>query len=507
MKVLFCIEDSAQFESVKLLQNIVRKALGRDIITEINSSEVYSDNYLKNLLINADLIFGFNKRILYLRKKLGIKIPALFFSYGLGQRALLTIFENKDFLFDGDGFICPSMADFKSSYRHLISNQIRLFFIPYPLFDNFLKPGKDVNKKRFLARFNIVYNSELKYLLYAGRINQQKNVHLLIKIIKELNLNKDVYRLIIAGEEDNFEFPELGWNNIGYKKYLVSEISRLGLDDKIYFIGNVSRNRMRDLYSVVDLNISCSTFRTEDFGFVPIEAMSVGLPTVATDWGGFMDTVESGFSGYRIPVYLTKSGLRVNWKRGVEVIENILSDNFFLRRLKDSGFSFALSKYEFKLFKFRLREILKSLCETGISKKISLKNCVSNDVNNYFNDLDVGLKIGKTLFDARKNLFIKNNFERVGLFWKDYLNIYPINITRKTVFYKPLEIKTFGLKVQILDRNWSFVCKISKTEMMVLNNVDGVRNVLSISKNVGMKNVNLIKVLKSLFEKGLIIPY
>jgi glycosyltransferase involved in cell wall biosynthesis len=38
----------------------------------------------------------------------------------------------------------------------------------------------------------------------------------------------------------------------------------------------------------------------EPFGGVAVEAMMSGVPVIASDWGGFADTVHSGFNGWRI---------------------------------------------------------------------------------------------------------------------------------------------------------------------------------------------------------------
>ncbi|MDD1718107.1 MAG: glycosyltransferase, partial [Methanoregulaceae archaeon] len=63
----------------------------------------------------------------------------------------------------------------------------------------------------------------------------------------------------------------------------------------VKFMGNVSEERLLDLYSGCDGFIT--TAIDEDFGITPVEAMASGKPVVATKEGGYMETVLDGVTG------------------------------------------------------------------------------------------------------------------------------------------------------------------------------------------------------------------
>jgi len=61
------------------------------------------------------------------------------------------------------------------------------------------------------------------------------------------------------------------------------------LSSNCKFYGDIPRNEISDFYSKLDLFVSAS--RNETFGIVLIEAMSCGLPVIATKCGGPQEIV------------------------------------------------------------------------------------------------------------------------------------------------------------------------------------------------------------------------
>jgi glycosyltransferase involved in cell wall biosynthesis len=63
------------------------------------------------------------------------------------------------------------------------------------------------------------------------------------------------------------------------------------------------------IWSAADFFVSLSDNIQETYGLTPLEAMTVGLPTVVSDWDGYRDTVRHGIDGFRISTYTPRGGM------------------------------------------------------------------------------------------------------------------------------------------------------------------------------------------------------
>ena len=110
-------------------------------------------------------------------------------------------------------------------------------------------------------------------LLYAGRISPEKNIGLLVEMMKFLaqDAQRD-YRLVVAGagpQED----------------YLKEETAK-NFPGKIIQLGHLDKETLADYYANCDVFVHPNP--KEPFGIAPLEAMVSGAPTVAPDSGGIL---------------------------------------------------------------------------------------------------------------------------------------------------------------------------------------------------------------------------
>jgi glycosyltransferase involved in cell wall biosynthesis len=83
--------------------------------------------------------------------------------------------------------------------------------------------------------------------------------------------------------------------------WLADEASRAGLADRVLARDMVDPGEaLADHYRASDLVVQAS--RDEGFGLVPIEALSCGVPVVASAVGGLRETVRDGETGWSFPV-------------------------------------------------------------------------------------------------------------------------------------------------------------------------------------------------------------
>lgn len=109
-------------------------------------------------------------------------------------------------------------------------------------------------------------------LLYAGRISPEKNIGLLLNLMKELSNDDRDYRLLIAGAGPQAE-------------RLDEEAERM-FPGKMIQLGHLDKETLSNYYANADVFVHPNP--KEPFGIAPLEAMASGVPTVAPNGGGIL---------------------------------------------------------------------------------------------------------------------------------------------------------------------------------------------------------------------------
>jgi glycosyltransferase involved in cell wall biosynthesis len=120
--------------------------------------------------------------------------------------------------------------------------------------------------------FRSAERPEWRYqLLYAGRIDPRKGVDLAIRALPMLTPKA---RVTIVGDGD-----------VEYLGKLREIAQQEGAADQVVFLPAESQARLRDRYADADVLIFPVRWQ-EPWGLVPLEAMAVGTPVIATGRGG-----------------------------------------------------------------------------------------------------------------------------------------------------------------------------------------------------------------------------
>jgi glycosyltransferase involved in cell wall biosynthesis len=125
-----------------------------------------------------------------------------------------------------------------------------------------------------------------QHIVFAvARLVYEKGMHQLVEAAPKILAQFPEARFIIAGKG-----PEA--------KALKQRAKRLGLVDKIDFVGFVSDEERNEYYQ----NACCAVFPSlyEPFGIVAIEAMALGCPVVVSDVGGLGEIVKHAHNGVTI---------------------------------------------------------------------------------------------------------------------------------------------------------------------------------------------------------------
>jgi len=128
-----------------------------------------------------------------------------------------------------------------------------------------------------------VGNSAKKKLLFVGGIEPRKGLHYLIRA---LSLTNEDVEVTIAGA---------GYLGRRYEAYLKNMIAKLNVQKQVKFLGIVDEKEKWKLYRSSDIFVLPSIH--EALGLVILEAMSVGLPVIASNVGGIPEIVKDGFNG------------------------------------------------------------------------------------------------------------------------------------------------------------------------------------------------------------------
>ncbi len=122
------------------------------------------------------------------------------------------------------------------------------------------------------------------YILFVGRLHEQKNIPLLLKAFRELR--REDLRLLILGEGEE-------------KENLINLAKKLGIIEKILFKG-FQKNPYKYMKKAISLVLP-SNF--EAFANVLVEAMASGCPVVSTDCSfGPSEIIENEKNGFLVPV-------------------------------------------------------------------------------------------------------------------------------------------------------------------------------------------------------------
>lgn len=123
-------------------------------------------------------------------------------------------------------------------------------------------------------------------LLYLGRLKRYKRIDLILRATAVLKEWDVACRLLVAGEGD--ERPRLE-----------ELVDRLGLSDRVRFLGWVPEERKLELFRRAWLHVLTS--EKEGWGISNLEAGACATPTVASDSPGLRDSVVDRETGLLVP--------------------------------------------------------------------------------------------------------------------------------------------------------------------------------------------------------------
>jgi len=148
--------------------------------------------------------------------------------------------------------------------------------------DPFALENKETLRRSIRGEWSIDVMEPL--ILFASMNFEIKGLDDILLSLARLKVQNHKFKLIVAGKGNIKKYRKLG--------------KEAGLSDRIIYTGQLSKEKLNQLYLASDLYIMLSKFDT--FGMVVLEAMAAGLQVVISSRVGAKDLVREGENGFVI---------------------------------------------------------------------------------------------------------------------------------------------------------------------------------------------------------------
>lgn len=185
-------------------------------------------------------------------------------------------------------------------------------------------------------------NYETINILFVGRLNRYKGVHILIDAFKQLKY-KNIHLHIVGEGKEKDELKKIA-------KY----------NENITFYGFVSESELIELYKKANITVFPSIWY-ETFGIVIIESFKYSTPVIASNIGGFPELIENGCNGF-----LFEAG---NVEELKKLLENLIENPNELKRLSINAFE-SSKKYSMEEHTQRLTRLYEELLKQKRSQGV-----------------------------------------------------------------------------------------------------------------------------------------
>ena len=172
-----------------------------------------------------------------------------------------TIWKNVDIV------TFPSMFA-NNHYRKLIKDQDKIITV---------SNGIEIDKSDKLEK-----KSDRKTILYVGRFEASKNVETIIKAMPAILAKSNTSLVLVGGGTGEGGLRDL--------------VEKLGIKKNVLFTGFAMEKKVKRFYKMADIFVTASAAENQPLAI--LEAISSGLPVVASGVGGIPEIVKNGVNGY-----------------------------------------------------------------------------------------------------------------------------------------------------------------------------------------------------------------
>jgi glycosyltransferase involved in cell wall biosynthesis len=221
--------------------------------------------------------FWKNKKKLFIHYHMDVELPSLFLRALSFPASLIfnSLFKCADVI------TCASLDYVKNGKLKAVYEKYPTKFIEIPF---------GVDTEKFKPKENLGSGEEFFNILFVGGLDRAhyfKGVDILLAAIAKIAETHSRIKVSIVGSGDMKSFYE-------------SRARSLGILDRVVFCGYVSDDDLPGKYKEADCLVLPSINKSEAFGIVVIEALSSGLPVIASDLPGVRGVFDDGKEGFLV---------------------------------------------------------------------------------------------------------------------------------------------------------------------------------------------------------------
>jgi glycosyltransferase involved in cell wall biosynthesis len=194
-------------------------------------------------------------------------------SYKQALRKIAFRMTDQKVIARADCVIAPSTDIRQEIIDHCKAEASKIKTIPNGIDMQLFRPHA-VDKAYVRTRYGL----DFEYVLFVGRLVEEKAVQTIVKAVAGTQLNA-----VIVGDG-----PMLG--------SLRELASRLGVSRQVHFLGSIARSELPGIYSQAAIFALPSL--AEGMPLAGLEAMASGLPIVASSTSGMSGALRDGYNGY-----------------------------------------------------------------------------------------------------------------------------------------------------------------------------------------------------------------
>lgn len=167
------------------------------------------------------------------------------------------------------------------TYKFKYDGRIRIIYNP-------------IDTEKFAPANRSKVNDKTVHILFAGRLEDRKGVHILARAIPAIVKSGYPVQFTLLGRDSH------GMNGVpSMKEYITNMLQSEGGLDKVKFIDPVPYHLLVEHYQQADIMVVPSLY--DNSPYTCLEAMSCGVPVVGTSAGGMPEYIDDGKNGIIVP--------------------------------------------------------------------------------------------------------------------------------------------------------------------------------------------------------------